>query len=196
MPLLADLIVEQKPARAQSLLEAQPDNIWAARKLAEFEMAGRFGIVRPDRAVRAIAHFPRLPQRDYDLMMQAARQHNAIGEDIPVFPRQATLNEIGGGKLLAAAQKQDLDSVRGVVRARALVDPAGTILYTEVPNPEISRFRMASATLDFFAPSQLSSVGSLIRDGRPMFHWLNIPAIHWASPPDTSTIGIRADDLK
>ena len=194
--LLAELLVDSEPVRARSLLSGQPDNIFAARQLAEFEMQGKFGHPHPEAAVRAMAHFQRLSRPYYDLMLQAARQYNAPEEDIPTSPRQVTLDELGGKKLLLAGQKEELDAIRGVVTARALVDPTGTILYTEVADPQISRFRMASATLKIFTPSLLNKVAPFERNGRPIFHWLNLPPVRWASAPGTSVIHMRAEDLR
>jgi len=194
--LLAEMVVDREPARARSLLSAQPDDIFAARKFAEFEMEGKFGSPHPEEAVRAMAHFQRLSRPYYDLMLRAARQYNAPEQDIPTSPQQVTLDELGGKKLLLAGQKEELDAIRGVVTARALVDPTGTILYTEVPDPQISRFRMAFATLKIFTPSLLNKVAPFERNGRAIFHWLNLPPVRWAPTPGTSVIRVRAEDLR
>lgn len=139
MVLLAELIVDHQPARARALLTALPDYIFAAQLLAKFEMEGKFGVPRPDEAVRTMAYFPRLSESSYDLMLQAARQYNGLGEEIPTSPRQVTLDELGGKQLLLAGEKAELDSIRGVVRARALsIQPEP--YYT--PRYPIPRFRV------------------------------------------------------
>ena len=77
------------------------------------------------------------------------------------------------------AEKQELDAIRGVVETRALVDPTGTIIHTELSNAPTSRFKMDTATFDVLAPTRLSKVVPMLYDGKPIFHWIILPAIRW-----------------
>ena len=87
--------------------------------------------------------------------------------------------QLGGKALLARAKKAELDSLRARVPARGLLAPDGRILLVELSNPQLGAYSIGSATLAVFKPDHLPRLQPETIEGRPLFAWINLPAIVW-----------------
>ena len=178
--LLAELHLPSDPMRARALFEeaVAARHRKSALRLATLEADGTFGEARLIRAVELLAPFARSGNAEYAALLATARRHNRLPE-LPVSPRQVTMAQLGGKSLLARAKKAELDSLRGRVPARGLLAPDGRILLVELSDPQLGAYSIGSATLAVFKPDHLPRLQPETIEGRPLFAWINLPAIVW-----------------